>query len=379
MIPLVPIDEAGESLALIAQSRAFDRLSERFEALALRAPIVGDALRWHTHTIGGRTLRFAQPLTLTPYASARPCSARCRFCSETLVDETASGTRAAGLRPGPHYFAYLRAALEALRGVPLSYSLSGLESTDDPDWLVALLDMLGALRVSPDSGPAVEGAVMYTNGAGFVRSGPRLIDALDTFGVSWLEWSRHHDDAAANQRVMRFRDGERIAQQAVFVDAIARVAARCRVKLVCVVQRGAIETAADVKRYLDWAHGTLGVQTVIFREFSALPAHYRNNGTRRYVDTARVAIDDLLLACIEDRDFTDRYRPYVLTGGYYFWNARWQRSDGREVVFERSDYGAMLAREASGLVYKLVFHANGNLCTGWQPDRGVVWSPEYAR
>ncbi len=32
MIPLVPIDEAGDSLALIAQSRVFDRLSERFEA-----------------------------------------------------------------------------------------------------------------------------------------------------------------------------------------------------------------------------------------------------------------------------------------------------------------------------------------------------------
>ncbi|MFS1526112.1 hypothetical protein ACL7TT_18740 [Microbulbifer sp. 2304DJ12-6] len=32
----------------------------------------------------GRTLKLALPVTFTPYASVKPCSARCQFCSENL-------------------------------------------------------------------------------------------------------------------------------------------------------------------------------------------------------------------------------------------------------------------------------------------------------
>ncbi|WP_244106149.1 hypothetical protein [Paraburkholderia phenazinium] len=368
-IPLVPLLQTRERLPLLQTSRAFEQLAGRFSKVALREPPTDDAARWHEHTLGAQRLRFAQPLTFTPYASARPCSARCRFCSETLVDETAEGALAAALRPDPGYFAALRRALGALRGVPLSYSLSGLESTDDPAWLLGVLDTLRAARAD---GPLVSGTVMYSNGAGFVDHAARLLPALESFGLSWLEWSRHHDHAEANQQIMRFRPGQRIAQQATFEAAVRAAVQRFPVKLVCVVQRGGIVTPVDVFRYVDWAHG-LGVDTVIFREFSELPAHYRHNATRRYIDGARVTIDDLLLGCIDDKRFLERYTPLALTGGYYFWNARWARDDGREVVFERSDYGTMLEHEARGLIYKLVFHANGHLCSGWQPERGVLW------
>ncbi|MFX7620792.1 hypothetical protein ABTJ52_20545, partial [Acinetobacter baumannii] len=90
-----------------------------------REPDQDDARRWRRWEIGGRTVQIAQPVTFTPYASAQPCSARCRFCSETL-DE--GGPHAAALRPGPQYGAQLRQALAALRGLPLSWSLSGLET-----------------------------------------------------------------------------------------------------------------------------------------------------------------------------------------------------------------------------------------------------------
>ncbi|MGH8080716.1 MAG: hypothetical protein ACREP7_09080, partial [Lysobacter sp.] len=46
---------------------------------------------------------------------------------------------------------------------------------------------------------------------------------------------------------------------------------------------------------------------------------------------------------------------------------------GLNIVFESSDYGAMHRRHASGDIYKLVFHADGRLCAGWQPDRDVLW------
>jgi len=369
-IPIVRLEDAAGRMPLIEQSAAYGQLRARFGDLALREPGADDADRWVSHVLAGQRRRFAQPLTFTPYASARACSARCRFCSETLIDDTAAGPMSASLRPGAGYFDALRRALRALQGVPLSYSLSGLENTDDPDWFLALLATLGEA-----GGPTIEDRVLYSNGAGLASDGARLLPALRDFGLSWLEWSRHHDDAGANQAIMRFRDGEIVADGDVFAQALRAAHDAVPVKLVCIVQQGGIATAEDVCRYIDWARAQ-GVRTVIFREFSMLPARYRPNVTRRYIDGTRVAIDALLLACLAAPRFVGAFAPLALTGGYYFWNARWQGPDGMEVVFETSDYGAMRAHEESGDVYKLVFHANGNLCAGWQPSRDVLWSAD---
>ena len=374
-IPLVPIAHANAVAPLVARSRAFDTLARRFAWLALREPPADDSRRWHVHTVAGRTIRFAQPLTFTPYAAAQPCSARCRFCSETLVDETASGPVAAGLRPAADYFDTLRRALSTLRGVPLSYSLSGLENTDDPRWLLSLVATLGA---AGDDGPDATGSVLYTNGAGLVEHGDALLPALADFGISWLEWSRHHDRDDVNQSIMRFRPGRHVRHQHAFETAFAAARAHFPVKLVCIVQRGGIETPADVLRYLAHARA-LGARSVIFREFSALPDTYRHNATRRYIDRTRVPIDALLLACAADAAFSAQYEPIALTGGYYFWNARWTHRDGFEVVFETSDYGAMREHELRDAVYKLVFHPNGNLCAGWHPARDILWSNDDRR
>ncbi len=367
-IPLVPFDQAR---AVNASLAAIERLAPLFGQVLLREPPPADASRWHRHELAGRTLRLAQPLTFTPYAATQPCSARCAFCSENLRDDAAPGLPAATLRPGPRYFDDLRAALAALRGVPLSYSLSGLESTDDVDWFATLLRTLE----DADDGPRVEGSVLYTNGAGLAREPGRLLDALDDFGVDWIEWSRHHDDAIANQRLMRFRDGQPIADAAVFDRTLRAASARLPVRLVCIVQRDGVATPADVLRYVRRAR-TLGAAGVILREFSALPASYRHNGTRRHIEAQRVCVADLLADCLRTPALRELLQPGALTGGYYFWNARLRTADGFDVVFEASDYGALREHEDSGRVYKLVFHANGHLCAGWQPDRHVLWTPD---
>jgi hypothetical protein len=369
-IPLLPIGQASHSPVLHHNMGAIERFGTTFENVLLREPPASDPSRWISHSIGGVTHRFAQPLTLTPYAAVRPCSARCRFCSETLRDEGLTGQTAAALRPGSRYFAHLRAALALLEGVPLSYSLSGLESTDDPDWLLELLTTLD----NPARGPNVEDSVMYSNGAGLVEHADRLLPALAAFGLSAIEWSRHHDAPETNQRIMRFRAGQRVAAQNAFQKAVEQANASIPVRLVCVVQQGGIATPDDVMRYIDWAHG-LGVASVIFREFSELPASYRDTPTRRYIDRARVSIEELLQACMTDKRFRERHHPQALTSGYYFWNARWQASARQEVIFEKSNYATMLAHESSGLVYKLVFHANAHLCAGWQPNHHVLWRP----
>lgn len=369
-VPLVPFDQARVVNASVS---AVESLAPLFGHVLLREPPPTDAARWHSHVLAGRALRFAQPLTFTPYAATRPCSARCAFCSENLRDDT-SAVPAATLRPGARYFEHLRAALASLRGVPLSYSLSGLENTDDVDWFTTLLRTLR----EADDGPRVEGAVLYTNGAGFAREADRLVAALQDFGVDWLEWSRHHDNAQANQRLMRFRDDEAIADGVVFEQALRHTAARLPVKLVCIVQRDGVVMPQDVLRYVRHAR-ELGAAGVIFREFSALTDTWRRNATRRHIDAQRVPVAGLLADCLRTPALAALLEPTALTGGYYFWNARLRTDDGFEVVFEASDYGALREHEDSGRVYKLVFHANASLCAGWQPDRHVLWTPDDLR
>lgn len=369
-IPLLPVGQAQHSPVLQHNMSAIERFGRTFENVLLREPPAADSSRWISHSIEGVSHRFAQPLTLTPYAAVRACSARCHFCSETLRDKQLTGRMAAALRPGPHYFAHLRTVLALLDGLSLSYSLSGLECTDDPDWLLELLVTLQ----NPAIGPNVEDSVMYSNGAGLVEHAGLLLPALASFGLSAIEWSRHHDVPETNQRIMRFRAGQGVARQDAFEKAVEQVNSGIPVKLVCVVQRGGIATPDDVLRYIDWAHG-LGVSTVIFREFSELPASYRDNAARRYINSARVSIEELLEACMANRHFREGHQPLALTSGYYFWNVRWLTANQQEVIFEKSNYATMLAHESSGLVYKLVFHANGHLCAGWQPDHHVLWRP----
>lgn len=359
------------TLPLSAASSLFERLRATTTQLARRAPVEHDATRWHPHTLGGRRYRFAQPITFTPYASVRPCSARCRFCSETLRP-TAAGTMAQALRPGADYFDLLARALAQLRGLPLSWSLSGLEASDDEDWL---LQLLRTLRQAEHDGVIAHERVLYSNGAGFARGrGDELIAALTGFGLSWLELSRHHPDPLRNQRIMRFRDGEPVADNAVFEAAARSIAQAMPLRQVCIVQHGGVADAHDVAAYLDWARHC-GAGTVIFREFSRLGEGYRDNGTRRYLEGQRVAIEQVLADCMA-APWWPRLKPTQITEGYYFWNLRLRdEANGMDVVFESSDYSAMHRRHASGDIYKLVLHADGRLCAGWQPDRDVLWQP----
>ncbi len=359
VVPLLPASP------LLAQLRA------TVPNLQRRVPLQADSSRWHALQIGARRYRVALPITLTPYASVRPCSARCGFCSENLRQH-AGGLAGAMLRPGPDYFAQLRAALQLLHAVPLSYSLSGLEMTDDAQWLQTLLH---TLSTTPD-GPCVEQRVLYSNGAGLARThGERLLDALVDFRVSWLELSRHHPLQVQNDAIMRFRAGEPIGDATTFVQTARRIAARLPLRLVCIVQRGGVCSAEEIARYIEWAR-SCGAGQVIFRELSRLDDAYRSNGTLRYIERHRIGVEQLLATCMQ-QPWWSRWQLDGMTEGYYFWNVRMRSEDGMQVVFESADYAAMHARHATGDLYKLVFFANGRLCAGWDPDADVLWDAAH--
>jgi hypothetical protein len=325
--------------------------------------------RLRDHRIVGRVWRVAQPITFTPFASASPCSARCVFCSETLVHREAR-LLSASLRPQPDYAAGLRRALRALRGLPLGISLSGLEATDDAGWLGRVL---AVLREHEQEGGLVEEKVLYTNAAGLARetTGPLLLPQLQAYGLTRAEVSRHHFDQEVNDAIMRFRPGQPIRGRPVFERTVRDLQAHVPVRLVCILQASGVATAEDIFSYLAWAE-RLGVRDVVFRELSRLGDEYQANRTLRVVERDRVVLEALLERLWENGSLPAQLVPYAVTAGYYFWNLRSRWRDGMEVTFETSDYHEMKGRHASGTVYKLIYHANGNLCGDWDPERDVL-------
>ena len=375
-VPLLPLQTVPSAdRPLVDHARLPAGLRDRLAKLALRSPPVHDKTRWKSLSIGGIERRFAQPITFTPYASAQPCSARCGFCSENLRHSD-STIAAARLRPDDAYFDGLAAALMQLRDLPLSWSLSGLENTDDADWFLRLLD---TLRNAERAGAQVEQRVLYSNGAGF--AGPHseaLQDALVGLGLDWIELSRHHLDAQKNQDIMRFRDGIAVQRSDVFEALLPKLALRIPVKLVCIVQRDGVCSADAVARYLDTAC-KLGASSVIFRELSKVGDDYRVNATARHIAATRVHVDTLVGELFADPQLRGDLEPVRLTEGYYFWNlvCRWRNT--LDVIFEAADYTAMHQQHDSGRIYKLVYFANGELCGGWEPGRHVLWKAPHGQ
>ncbi len=357
------------SWSLLSQSSPLlDRLRSPSYQHIQRVPSPQDHQRWIEHMIGGNRYRVATPITFTPYASVRACSARCHFCSETLRP-VHGGTAASRLRPAANYFAALDGALDQLHGLPISYSLSGLEMTDDSRWFMTLLEHLGA---AADNGVTVHDRVLYSNGAGFAHSdSAALFYAIEAFALSWVELSRHHFDAVINQQIMRFRPDEAISDNDHFQTAARKLSQCTSLRFVCITQKNGICNAGDVRDYLQWAQ-SLGADTVIFREFSKLGGLYRDNNSHRYIDTQRVPIDWLIDDFMNSALGNSMAITHI-TDGYYFSNVRMRHSSGINVVFESSDYSTMHQRHASGDLYKLVLHANGRLCAGWSPDHDILW------
>ena len=215
----------------------------------------------------------------------------------------------------------------------------------------------------------VEERVLYSNGNGLSprATGARIVPRLAAFALTRVEISRHAVDEQANDRIMRFHDHAHVKERAAFEDTVRFVReGGVRVRLVCVVQKGGVSSLEETMRYVDWAR-SLGVDDVVFRELSRTGASYRANNALRLVDDARVPIETFLSALPPTLASTGRKR------GYYYENVRYV-VQGVHVTFEWSDYVDMKARHRSGVVHKLIFHANGNLCADWDPEREVLWT-----
>ena len=322
----------------------------------------------------GKNLSVSLPVTLTPYASAKACSARCQFCSENLREDSRAPLTSSQLRPTDSYFSHLQNALDTLINVPFGISLSGLEATDDEEWFLELLNVLR--QHERNNNVKFPEKILYSNGSGFSEqsSRPKILASLRSFGIHRIEFSRHSHMQEENDRIMRFRPNHKAASNQAFIEAVSIVAKEFNTKLVCIPQHGGIDTLEKLEAYLEWSFEA-GIKDVVVREFSLLANSYTQNRTEKYISRNRVDIVSLMDNSGLLNNAKKEWQIKTSTLGYYFWNITYVWKGKMQVTFESADYSIMNKLHNSNNVYKLIFHANGNLTADWSPFKRLILAP----
>ncbi|MEO0338881.1 MAG: hypothetical protein AAF242_06680 [Bacteroidota bacterium] len=310
-------------------------------------------------------------LTFTPYANPTRCNAHCRFCSEELIRKHQKERTASNLILDHHqYFIGLAKALQDLSAIQeIGLSLSGLEATSDPTWLIRLLTLLG----QKEGVPKFNEKVLYTNGSGLYKY-PEILTALGKAQFDRFEISRCHYDEAINQSIMYINRNEPVYQNTHYEQLIGSLVPAFNVKNSCILTQTGIHTIVDVEYYLDWVR-SLGVKKVVFRELSRLDKSYRENRTKLWIEKNRVPIDTILQQIMPRLGTLRKGWKYQYSrAGYYYYNESFRYQNEVDVILETSSYTALNANRKEEIIQKLVFHSNGNLCGGWDPNREVIAS-----
>jgi molybdenum cofactor biosynthesis enzyme MoaA len=310
----------------------------------------------------GRPVRAYANANLSVY-SAQSCNAKCPFCVEELRPAsrgTALARQKDVERDDHRYLARLKGVLDALRPLNPSVSVTGGEPSIDPR-LPAILRLLVDHKARKRT--------VTSNGSGLLdaREGRPVIDWVTATGVSHLNISRAHPGQERNAQLMGFKAGLSVPQLREVVER-AR-AGGTRVRLSCVLVRGAIDTLEGILDYLGFA-ASLGVDNVIFRQLMKTDAaSTARNHVVRFSDSRRVFLERLLEALSGDSRF--RFLKQIV--GYYYYVEVWRYRD-MDVVFEEADLAQLerTKRRDPGLIHELVFHPSGVLASTWQPWDGIL-------
>lgn len=325
----------------------------------------------HGNSTAGRTIALTmwdRPVEVYANAnfsvySAQTCNARCSFCVEEL--RPASRGRALETQKRIEaddqvYFAALHDALQQVRPVEPTLSITGGEPSKDPR-IVEILEVCSQYA-SPRR-------TLTTNGSGLldVHGTRPLIDHVVDAGIGHLNISRAHYDARRNAELMVLSDGLTDAQLG---DVVARArAGGTRVRLSCVLLDGAVDSLGEILRYLAFAR-SIGVDNVIFRQLMLTdPERVLANRIVRYSDRHRTELEPLLdeISASDDFDFVRQVM------GYYYYVEVFEHA-GMDVVFEAADLARLerTKRTMPGVIHELIFHPNAKLASTWQPWDGVL-------
>lgn len=203
-----------------------------------------------------------KPRSLSVLPIAQACQAKCQFCfSESSVSLEQSGK----LKDTALAEAWLIAAKNA--GAERFVITGGGEP--------GLLPHANLLHLIDKGYKHLGKVVLISNGIHLAQkdeaSRQAMLTDYQNRGLGVLAISRHHHDPAVNASIMgvETRSETVLASVASLTQATqgadSAAARRLRARLICVLQRGGIESVEDIVEYLRWAIGQ-GVHEVCFKE-----------------------------------------------------------------------------------------------------------------
>jgi len=300
-------------------------------------------------------------LSFTPYIS-NSCSASCRFCSEKLI---CGGVVAAGLSVCSGYRDKLVNALVHQRSRNVFLSISGMEPTESIEQLSLVNE---AVQIAEQQGCTFCERVMYSNLSGFTKHWDRLSKMVKELKLTRIECSRHHFDESTNQYIARFKEGETIRSNEVFINTVKKLLAIVPMTMVCVMQKTGIGSPESVVSYLEFAH-SMGVKNVVFRGLSVFTEPADGVAIASYISENRVNTLDIIQALP-----SDLFKLASIKEGYYYFSFCYEYRD-MSVLFEMSDYDQMKRSHYSDQQYKLIFYPNGDLCKDWNMRGKIGQNP----
>lgn len=275
------------------------------------------------------------------------CNARCHMCIQEITWKSSTEDDLTYLASATKHFT----DYHALGGRKVI--ITGGEPTLSIHMVLKILEMLG--RYSD-----LELVAMYTNGSRLLRKigGHTVAELLRTAQLQFVNLSIHHWDAKRNDTVFRITKADPVLVTA-HLQEIGQ-----RFRFCATLQKGAMETAEDVLRYLEYAEAS-GAESVYFRELFTLKGVDRMSASRPenvdYISEAFVSVASIIDRC------SSRFEKIEDMSGF-------QGRAKREVGFRYSNHLEFffstleIGNENKDEVPYLVVMPNGDLYSTWHGE-----------
>lgn len=285
------------------------------------------------------------------------CNADCKFCIEQIKTKNSGIIEKQRLDEKQQYIKRLDHALGKIRELNPSVSVTGGEPLLCP-YFKDVMRLLKKYQFRK--------TVITTNGSDILNHIDEIIDA----GISHVNFSRPHFDPAIIQNIMRFKDEHFADYFEELKMAIEKLeAAGVRTRFNCIISKAGINSVESMKNYMDYVR-TLGCKHVVFRELMSFNEDTAMNEEKKaFARDNRVYINNLWSQIDDDEDF--RYSMNMQ--GHYYYIEIYEYKD-MVMVSERANLKCLEDNhdKNENYIYEMVFHPNGNLCTGWIESENIL-------
>ncbi|MHA1299697.1 MAG: radical SAM protein [Candidatus Helarchaeota archaeon] len=326
--------------------------------------------------VNGKPYNVYSNVNLSIY-SGQICNGNCSFCIEQLRPLSRGRkleSQKTLIEKDNEYFKCLKQVLNAVKPINPSVSITGGEPSKDPR-LIKILEYINNFNMRKRT--------ITTNGSGLLdkvgNSDYKVIDFLIRAKMEHLNLSRAHYNEFVNHKIMDL--SEFFSNDTLKKIIVRAKKGNIRPRLSCVLLRGYIDSFQEILKYLDWA-ASIGVDNVVFRQLMKFDqkTHLKNKITE-FCNTYFVPLQPLLQCVFQNNKLHNSYFQFIkqVMGYYYYvevFHYKKPGQNGIDVIFEEADLTYIEIQKQKNLenpiIYELIFHPNGKLCSSWQPWDGII-------